>query len=143
MNDELTALAKTHTWELVPLPAGKNLIGFKRVYKVKTHFDGSLELYKVRLVAKGFSQEYENDYDENFPSVAKMTTVHVLIFMAAAQQWSLFQLDVKNAFLNGSLFEEVYMHSPPSFSSPPGLVCHLRRAMYDLKQSPRTWYEHF
>ncbi|KAG5561972.1 hypothetical protein RHGRI_004867 [Rhododendron griersonianum] len=143
MNAELTALAQNHTWELVPLPDGKNLIGCKWVYKVKTHSDGSLERYKARLVAKGFSQEYGIDYEETFAPVAKMTTVRTLISVAAMQQWPLYQLDVKNAFLNGYLSEEVYMRPPPGFSHPSGLVCRLRRALYGLKQSPRAWYARF
>ena len=143
MNDELTALAKTQTWELTPLPDGKNLIGCKWVYKVKTHSDGSLERYKARLVAQGFSQEYGIDYEETFAPVAKMTTVRTLIYVAAVHQLSLYQLDVKNAFLNGYLSEEVYMRPPIGLSPPSGLVCRLRRALYGLKQSPRAWYARF
>jgi hypothetical protein len=143
MNDELTALANTQTWDLVTLPDGKNLIGCKWVFKVKTHSDGSLERYKARLVAKGFSQEYGIDYEETFAPVAKMTSVRLLISVAAVHQWPLFQLDVKNAFLNGYLTEEVYMRPPPGFSHAPGLVCRLRRALYGLKQSPRAWYARF
>jgi hypothetical protein len=143
MNDELTALANTQTWDLVTLPDGKNLIGCKWVFKVKTHSDGSLERYKARLVAKGFSQEYGIDYEETFAPVAKMTSVRLLISVAAVHQWPLFQLDVKNAFLNGYLTEEVYMRPPPGFSHAPGLVCRLRRALYGLKKSPRAWYARF
>ena len=143
MNDELVALDKTQTWELVPLPEGKNLVGCKWVYKVKTHSDGSLERHKARLVAKGFSQEYGIDYEETFAPVAKMTTIRTLISVAAVRQWPLFQLDVKNAFLNGYLSEEVYMRPPPGLACSSGLVCRLRRALYGLKQSPRAWYERF
>ncbi|CAL5369179.1 unnamed protein product [Camellia sinensis] len=143
MNDELTALARTQTWDLVPFPAGKNVIGCKWVYKVKTLSDGSLERYKACLVAQGFSQEFGIDYDETFAPVAKMTTVRTLISVAAAHQWPLFQLDVKNAFLNGHLAEEVYMRPPPGLSHSFGVVCRLRRALYGLKQSPRAWYERF
>jgi hypothetical protein len=143
MHDELTALDSTHTWDLVPLPDGKNVIGCKWVFKVKTHSDGSLERYKARLVAKGFSQEYGIDYEETFAPVAKMTSVRMLISVAAVSRWPLFQLDVKNAFLNGYLSEEVYMRPPPGFSHAPGLVCRLRRALYGLKQSPRAWYSRF
>ena len=109
MEDELTALEKTSTWELVRLLKGNNLIDSKLAYKVKTHSDGSLEHYKAHLVAKGFSQEYNIDYEETFAPVTKMTTVCTLIAIAAVRPWPLFQLDVKNAFLNGHLNEEVYM----------------------------------
>lgn len=112
MDAELAALHKTLTWDLVPLPAGKNLIGCKWIFKVKTNSDGSLERYKARLVAKGFSQEYGLDYEETFAPVAKMTTVRTLIAVAAVRCWPLFQMDVKNAFLNGHLTEEVYMRAP-------------------------------
>ena len=82
MNDELTELGKTQTWELTPLPDGKNLIGCKWVYKVKTQSGGSLERYKARLVAQSFSQKYEIDYEQTFAPVAKITTVRTLIFVA-------------------------------------------------------------
>lgn len=96
--------------------------------KVKTNSDGSLE--RARLVAKDFSQEYGIDYEETFAPVAKITTVRTLISVAAVRQWPLFQMDVKNAFLNGHLTEEVYMRPPPGLPHPSGHVCHLRRALY-------------
>ena len=113
MEDELPNLQKTSTWVLVPLPAGKTLVGCNWVYKVKTHSDGSLERYKARLVAKGFSQEYGIDYEETFAPVAKMTTVRTLISVAAVRSWPLYQMDVKNAFLNGRLTEQDYIRPPP------------------------------
>ncbi|XP_028091036.1 uncharacterized protein LOC114291177 [Camellia sinensis] len=113
MEDELFALQKTNTWALVPLPAGKNLAGCKWVYKVKTHSDSSLERYKARLVAKGFSQEYGIDYDETFALVAKITIVRTLIFVTTIYHWPLYQMDIKNDFLNGHLTEEVYMCPHP------------------------------
>ena len=94
-------------------------------------------------MAQDFSQKYKIDYDETFAPTAKMTTIRTLIFVVAVQQWSLYQLDVKNAFLNGYLSEEVYIHPPPRLSPPLGLVCRLRRALYGLKQSPHAWYTHF
>ena len=84
-------------------------------------------------MAQGFSQEYGIDYEETFAPVAKMTIVRTLIFVATVNQWPLYQLDVKNAFLNGYLSEEVYMHPPSGLSLSPDLICRLRHALYGLK----------
>ncbi|GKV27935.1 hypothetical protein SLEP1_g37048 [Rubroshorea leprosula] len=101
MQDELQALDKTCTWDLVDLPAGKPLVGCKWVYKIKTQSDGSVERYKARLVVKGFTQEYGIDYEETFAPVSCPTSIHSLITFAAAKRWKLFHMDVKNDFLNG------------------------------------------
>ncbi|KAA8517060.1 hypothetical protein F0562_017122 [Nyssa sinensis] len=143
MSDELEALTKTHTWDLVDLPPGKSAVGCKWVYKIKTRSDGSVERYKARLVAKGFSQEYGIDYEETFAPVARLTSVRSLLAIAAVRHWQLFQMDVKNALLNGDLAEEVYMHPPPGYAYPPHTVFRLRRALYDLKQAPRAWFAKF
>ena len=136
MKNELDALSKNHTWDLVILPLGKFVVGCKWIYKIKTRFDGSIERYKTRLVAKGFTQEYEIDYEETFTPVARISFVRALLTVAAASKWDLFQMDVKNAFLNGDLSEEVYMQPPPGLSVKSNKVCHLRRALYGLKQAP-------
>ncbi|KAA0048580.1 putative mitochondrial protein [Cucumis melo var. makuwa] len=143
MNDELQALEKTHTWDYVDLPPGKRPIGYKWIYKIKTHFDGTIERYKTRLIPKGYSQEYGIDYEETFALVARMTSVRSLLAVAAAKQWPLLQMDVKNVFLNGTLSEEVYMKPPSGTSSPPHKVCLLRRALYGLKQAPRACFATF
>ncbi|CAJ2641032.1 unnamed protein product [Trifolium pratense] len=143
MAEELAALHKTNTWDLVPLPPGKRAIGSRWVYKIKTKSDGSVERYKARLVAKGFSQQYGMDYEETFAPVAKMTTIRTLIAVASVRQWNIFQMDVKNAFLNGDLQEEVYMVPPPGISHNKGEVCKLKKALYGLKQAPRAWFEKF
>ena len=143
MDEELQALEKTHTWDYVDLPPGKRPIGCKWIYKIKTHSDGTIERYKARLVAKGYSQEYGIDYEETFAPVARMTSVRSLLAVAAAKQWPLLQMDVKNAFLNGNLSEEVYMKPPQGTSPPPNKVCLLRRALYGLKQAPRAWFATF
>lgn len=143
MAEEIAALERTGTWDLVPFPSHSRPITCKWVYKIKTRSDGSLERYKACLVARGFQQEHGRDYDETFAPVAHMTTVRTLLSVASVRHWSVSQLDVKNAFLNGELREEVYMHPPPGYSVPEGMVCRLRRSLYGLKQAPRSWFECF
>jgi hypothetical protein len=78
--------------------------------------------------------------DETFAPVAHMTTSHTLLVVSSVQGWSISQLDVKNVFLNGELHEDAYIRSPPGYSIPEGMVCHLRRSLYGLKQTPRAWF---
>jgi hypothetical protein len=118
-------------------------VGCKWVYKIKNRADGSVERYKARLVTKGFAQEYGIDYEETFAPVARLTFVRSLLAVATVRHWQLFQMDVKNAFLNDDLTEEVYMHPPPGYHHPPHKVCRLRRALYGLKQAPRAWFAKF
>ena len=113
MKEELQAFESTHTWDLVDPPSDKTLVDCKWIYKIKTRSDGSVEIYKARLVARGFTQEYGIDYEETFAPVARVTSVRALLSIAAAKRWGLSQMDVKNAFLNGDLEEEVYMKPPP------------------------------
>ncbi|KAJ9564443.1 hypothetical protein OSB04_000409 [Centaurea solstitialis] len=143
MQEELQALDKAQTWDSVPLPRGKRPIGSKWVFKIKTKSDGSIDRYKARLVEKGFNQEYDIDYEETFAPVARITSVRSLLAIAVTKRWPLFQMDVKNAFLNGDLSKEVYMNPPPGVSLPTGHVCRLRKALYGLKQAPRAWFEKF
>jgi hypothetical protein len=117
----LLRLTHTGMWDLVPLPPHVRPITCKWVYKIKTRSDGSLERYKARLVARGFQQEHGRDYDETFAHVAHMTTVRTLLVVASVRHWSVPQFDVKNAFLNGELREEVYMQPPPGYSVRHGL----------------------
>jgi hypothetical protein len=145
MREELNALEKNKTWELVPLPTGKRAVGCKWIYTVKQNPEGKIERYKARLVARGYSQTYGIDYDETFAPVAKMNTVRILVSCATNFGWPMHQLDVKNAFLHGDLQEEVYMEIPPGFSTPKtsGKVCKLRKSLYGLKQSPHAWFDRF
>jgi hypothetical protein len=140
INAELSALSENNTWILVNLPSDKKAIGCKWVFKLKLHVDGSVERYKAKLVEKGFTQTEGIDYLDTFSPVVKMTTVRVLMSIAASQNWPLFQLYVNTSFLHGDLSEEVYMKPPPGLHVPhPSLVCKLQRSLYGLKQASRQW----
>ena len=144
MKVELEALEKANTWTIQDHPPNnKKPIGCRWVYKVKTKSDGTLERFKARLVAKGYSQEYGIDYEETFAPVARMTTVRILIALASIKGWHIFQMDVKNVFLNGTLAEEVYMDPPPGMNIPKGKTFRLNKALYGLKQAPKAWYDKF
>ena len=145
VDEEVRALAKNGTWEITDLPRGKKPVGCKWIFTVKYKADGNVDRYKARLVAKGFTQSYGIDYQETFAPVAKLNTVRVLLSLAANLDWSLHQLDVKNAFLNGDLEEEVYMDIPVGLETTSNFnkVCRLRKSLYGLKQSPRAWFERF
>ena len=120
-------------------------MGCKWVFTVKYKADGSIERYKSRLVAKGYTQTYGVDYLETFALVAKMNTIRVLLSLAANFEWNLQQFDVKNVFLHVDLKEEIYMEVPPRFGKnlEGRNVCKLKKALYDLKQSPRAWFGKF
>ena len=109
MKEELDTLSKNHTWDLVTLPPGKSVVGCKWIYKIKTHSNGSIERYKTCLIVKSFTQDYGVDYEETFTLVARISSIRALLAVAAASKLDIFQMDVKNAFLNGNLSEEVYM----------------------------------
>ena len=143
MAEELHALEKNQTWELVDLPLNKVAIGCKWIYKIKTQSDGTVERYKARLVAKGYNQEYGVDYEETFAPVARLTSVRTLLAIASARHWNLHQMDVKNAFLHVDLAKEVYILPPPGVSHAPYQVCRLRHSLYKLKQALRAWFTKF
>ncbi|BBG95348.1 multidrug resistance-associated protein 9 [Prunus dulcis] len=133
MEEELSMIEKNKTWELVDRPSDKQVIGVKWVFKTKLNLDGSVHKNKARLVAKGYVQKPGIDYNETFAPVARLDTIRTLIALAAQRSWKLFQLDVKSAFLNGILQEEVYVDQPDK-------VYKLYKALYGLTQAPRAWY---
>jgi hypothetical protein len=105
MQSELAALEVNQTWSLTSLPPGKTAIGCRWIYKIKRHSDGTIERHKAWLVAKGYTQLEGIDFHDIFSPTTKMITVRCLLALAAAQNWSLHQLDVHNAFLQGDLHE--------------------------------------
>jgi hypothetical protein len=139
---ELESIYKNGTWDIVDgLPPGRQPIGCKWIFKRKLRPDGSVDKYKARLVAKGYSQQFGFDYDETFAPVAKFTSIRVILSVAAVLDLEAHQMDVKCAFLNGDLEEEIYMVVPEGVgTSTKGQYCRLRRALYGLKQSSRCWY---
>ncbi|GAU35215.1 hypothetical protein TSUD_204910 [Trifolium subterraneum] len=141
MKEEIEAIEKNNTWFLTDLPANKHQIAVKWVYKVKLDSNGSISKYKARLVAKGFLQKAGLDYQEVYAPVARIETIRLVIAIASVKKWSLSQMDVKSAFLNGPLDEEVYVAQPPGFEKKgsEGMVYKLNKALYGLKQAPRAW----
>ncbi|GKV36358.1 hypothetical protein SLEP1_g44499 [Rubroshorea leprosula] len=142
MKEEIDSIEKNNTWELVDKPEGKTPIGVKWVYRVKYKADGSVQKYKARLVAKGYVQKHGIDFLETFSPVARFETVRLVIALAAQMKWKIFQFDVKSAFLNGWLEEDVYVEQPEGFivQGKEGKVYKFKKALYGLKQAPRAWY---
>src|SRR5713101_7790223 len=122
MNEEFNSLQKSNTWELVDLPPGRKLVQCKWVYKTKFAADGSPLKYKAILVAKGYSQVHGINYNETFAPVAKMDSIRLALAIAASRKWEVHHMDVKHAFQNGDLTEEIYMQQPQGFSTNPSLV---------------------
>jgi hypothetical protein len=140
MQAEFDALHRNNTWDLVSRSSAPNLVGCKWVFRIKRNPDGSIGCYKARLVAKGFHQRPGCDYTETFSPVVKPVTIRIILTLAVRQGWSVRQLDVNNAFLQGTLKEEVFMVQPPGFVNKhfPDNVCRLKKALYGLKQAPRA-----
>lgn len=140
--DELKSIQRNKTWEMTNLPKGKNTISLKWIFKTKFLSDGRIQKHKARLVARGFTQQQGVDYEETLSPVARFETVRMILALAAQKQWKVYQFDVKSAFLNGDLHDEVYVDQPPGFeeASRPDKVFRLKKALYGLKQAPRAWY---
>ncbi|WVZ81141.1 hypothetical protein U9M48_028557, partial [Paspalum notatum var. saurae] len=143
MHEKLENFERNHVWVLVEPPPHCNPIGTKWVFKNKWGEDGVVVRNKARLVAQGFCQKKEIDYEETFAPVARLEAIHILLAFAASKGFKLFQMDVKSAFLNRFVEEEVYVRQPPGFEHPkfPNRVFKLQKALYGLKQAPRAWYE--
>ena len=145
MESEMKSMDDNKVWTLVDLPDGKRTIQCKWLFKRKMDMDGNMTTYKARLVAKGFSQIHGIDYEETFSPVAMFKSIRIMLAIAAFHDYEIWQMDVKTAFLNGKLEEEVYMAQPRGFEDTPDSkkVCKLQRAIYGLKQASRSWNKRF
>ncbi|KAG8481238.1 hypothetical protein CXB51_026069 [Gossypium anomalum] len=142
IEEEMDMIQKNQTWDLVER-SEKKVIGVRWVFRAKFNTDGSLNKHKARLVVKGYCQQYGVDFEETFAPVARLDTIKLLFSLAAQKKWQIHQLDVKSAFLNGFLKEEIYIEQPDGFQvqGQEDKVYRLKKALYGLKQAPRAWYD--
>jgi hypothetical protein len=142
MTGEYQSIIKNDVWEIVPRPKHNDVVSSKWLYNIKHVFYGSIEKYKSRFVAHGFSQNEGIDYEEMFSPVAIQTSIRTIIALATKMNWKLHQMDVKTTFLNGVIEEEVYIEKPQGFEveDKKTHVCRLKKDLYGLKQDPRAWY---
>ena len=144
IRNEMDSIMSNGTWEVVEWPDGKP-IGCKWVFKKKLRPDSIIERYKTRLVAKGYTQREGEDFFESYSPVSCLTTIRVLLSLAASYGLLIHQMDVKTTFLNGELEEDIYMDQPDGFvtSGQKDKVCKLLKSLYGLKQAPKQWHEKF
>ncbi|KAJ9553607.1 hypothetical protein OSB04_017652 [Centaurea solstitialis] len=145
MKAEMQSMYDNQVWELTDLPQHCRAVGRKWVFKKTTDMDGNVHTFKARLVAKGFTQTHGIDYDETFSPVAMLKSIRILMAISAYFNYEIWQMNVKTAFLNGKLTEDVYMEQPEGFEDPknPNKVCKLLKSIYGLKQASRSWNLHF
>eukprot|EP00253_Pinus_taeda_P016508 PITA_16508 len=138
----LRQIEKNNTWELVPRPKDRNVIGTKWIFKNKLNENGEVVRNKARLVCKGYAQQEGIDFEENFAPVARLEAMRMFLALSSFQKFKVFQMHVKSAFLNGDLEEEVYIEQPDEsiLGNDPKLVCRLKKALYGLKKALRAWY---
>ena len=141
MKTEFDSMIKNNVWTLTNLPKGKNLIKSKWVYKIKRDVDGQPDRFRARLVARGFTQKFGEDFEETYAPVIRMTTLRLLVALAAEKGMKIRHFDITTAFLNGDLNEEIFMDQPEGFKikGKENLVCKLNKSIYGLKQSAREW----
>ncbi|KAJ9536493.1 hypothetical protein OSB04_un000330 [Centaurea solstitialis] len=145
MKAEMRSMYDNQVWELTNLPQHCRAVGRKWVFKKKTNMDGNVHTFKARLVEKGFMQTHGIDYDETFSPVAMLKSIRILMAISAYFNYEIWQMDVKTAFLNGKLTEDVYIQQPEGFVDPknPDKVCKLLKSIYGLEQASRSWNLHF
>ncbi|GKA34493.1 zinc finger, CCHC-type containing protein [Tanacetum coccineum] len=145
IDDEIGSIMENNTWVLSDLPPGCKPLGCKWIFKRKMKFDGTIDKFKARLVIQGFRQKEGIDYFHTYAPVTRITTIRLLLDLAAIHNLVIHQMDVKTSFLNGDLDEEVYMKQPEGFVTPGNehKVCKLVKSLYGLKQTPKQWHQKF
>ncbi|GKD17924.1 retrovirus-related pol polyprotein from transposon TNT 1-94 [Tanacetum coccineum] len=143
MQDEVNQFKLLNVWELVECPISRNIIAVKWIWKNKTDAENTIIRNKSRLVAKGYRREEGINFEESFTPVSRLEAVRIFMAYAAHKNFPIYQMDVKMAFLNGPLKEEVCVRQPAGFVDPDFLnhAYHLKKSMYGLKQAPRPWFE--
>nr|GEV06345.1 reverse transcriptase domain-containing protein [Tanacetum cinerariifolium] len=145
IDDEIGSITENNTWVLSDLPPGCKPLGCKWIFKRKMKVDGTIDKFKARLVIQGFRQKEGIDYFDTYSPVARITTIRLLLALAAIHNLVIHQMDVKTAFLNSDLDEEVYMKQLEGFVKPgnENKVCKLVKSLYGLKQAPKQWHQKF
>jgi hypothetical protein len=145
VQSEMDSIMSNGTWKVVDRPYRCKHVGCKWVFKKKLRPDGTIEKYKARLMAKGYTQKEGEDYFDTYSPIARLMTIRMLLSLAASHGLLIHQMDVKTVFLNDELEEEIYMDQPDGFVAKDheGKVCKLLKSLNGLKQSPKQWHEKF
>ena len=143
MVEKYQSKIKNDVWEIVPRQKDKSAVSSKWIFKTKHSANGSIEKYKARFIARGFSQKEGIDCEETFSPVARYTSIRIVLALEAKNKWKLHQMDVKTTFLNVLIEEEVYIEQPQIFETDDweSYVWRLKKALYGIKQAPGAWYE--
>ena len=139
VNSEIESILSNHTWELTDLPPGNKLLGSKWMFKRKMKPDGTIDKYKARLVVKGYREKEGLDYFDTYSPVTRITSIRMLIALAAVYDFKVHQMNVKTSFLNGELEEEIYIEQPEGFIvlGKEKKVCRVVKSLYGVKQAPK------
>jgi hypothetical protein len=141
MKSKINSMYDNQVWTMVDIPSDRKAVENKWIFNKKTDVDGNVTVYKSRLVTKGFQQIQGVDYDETFSPVVMLKSIRILLAIVAYFDYNIWQMDVKTAFLNGNIEEELYMVQPEGFVDPKNdnKVCKLQRSIYGLKQASQSW----
>ena len=139
MDEEYESLIVNNSWQLCDLPKNRRIVDCRWIFKIKRMPDGSVDIFKTRLVARGFTQVYGEDYHETFSPVVKYDSIRILLSYAVNKGMNIQQFDIKIAFLYGNIDEEIYMKQPLGYIKEEGKVCKLIKSLYALKQARRCF----